>query len=457
MNSRLSSVSSRIERFFDHDIWTDVSGARLWRRFGIRCLRVVVAALRASRDQPLNLHAMGLVYSTLLSLVPFLAVAISVLKAFGVQYRLEPVLARVLEPLGPQGVELADRVVEFVSRMNVGVLGAVGLAGLFYTALSLIGKIEDALNQIWQVRRSRALRRKFSDYLSVLLVGPVLVFAAFAILASVQNYSFVVRILRITGLHEVAVFVAGHVMPFLFLVFAFTFLYRFLPYTRVRLGAAVVGGVTAAMLWELVGIAFTALVASSASYTAIYSSFAVLIVCLIWLQVAWLVVLIGGQVAYAHQQPLSYAERLQRSGWPYRERIGLAALAEITRAYLGGEPAYRVDELAQVIGAPLSILEELTDAFVARGVLVRAAEPDGAVVLSRPPEDVKVIDVLEAIGDPAQVEGLTPPVAGNPVSEVLQRRDQALRAAVGEVTLRALVPERGRQEANVANLTQYRR
>jgi membrane protein len=457
MKSRLSSAASGIERFFDHDIWLDVSGSPIWRRFGIRCLRVIVAALRASRDQTLNLHAMGLVYSTLLSLVPFLAVAFSVLKAFGVQYRLEPVLARVLAPLGPQGMELSDRVVDFVSRMNVGVLGAVGLAGLFYTALSLIGKIEDALNQIWQVRRARALRRKFSDYLSVLLVGPVLIFAAFAIIASLQNYSVFVRILRIAGVHAVAVFVAGHIMPFLFLVVAFTFLYRFLPYTRVRLGAAVIGGVTAALLWELVGIAFAALVASSASYTAIYSSFAVLVVFLIWLQVAWLVVLIGGQVAYAHQQPLSYAERLQQHGWLFRERVGLVALAQITRAYLAGEPTYRVDELAQTIGAPLSVLEELADAFVARGILVRAAEPDGGLVLSRPPEDVKVIDVLGAIGDPAQVDGLTTPRSVNRVSEILNRRDQALRAAMGELTLRALIAEPERQDTNVANLTQFRR
>jgi hypothetical protein len=121
------------------------------RRCGVRTLRVVIAAARASQDRLLNLHAMGFVYATLLSLVPLLALAFSVLKAFDAHYRLEPMLAHMLAPLGPQGAGLTERVVEFVSRINAGVLGAFGLAGLFYTALTLIEKI-DALNQIWTVR-----------------------------------------------------------------------------------------------------------------------------------------------------------------------------------------------------------------------------------------------------------------------------------------------------------------
>jgi membrane protein len=92
---------------------------------------------------------MGLTYTTLLSFVPFLAVAFSVLKAFGIQNEVEPVLTRMLAPLGPEGSALTQRVVAFVNNQQVGVLGAVGVVGLFYTVLSLIGKLEDSLNVIW--------------------------------------------------------------------------------------------------------------------------------------------------------------------------------------------------------------------------------------------------------------------------------------------------------------------
>jgi membrane protein len=448
---------SRVERLNDPDLWTDeLAGYGLLRRVGIRLLRVVIAATRASRDRLLNFHAIGLVYTTLLSLVPFLAVAFSVLKAFGVHYRLEPVLARMLEPLGPQGGELTHRIVEFVERMNVGVLGGIGLAGLFYTALSLIDKIEDALNQIWKVRRSRGFRRKFSDYLSVLLVGPVLVFAAFAIIAALRSSWLVQRILQISRLETLTVFLAGHVAPFLLLIAAFTFLYRFLPYARVRLGAAVVGGITTATLWEVVGIGFTALVAGSTSYAAVYSSFAVLIVSFIWLQVAWLVVLIGGQVAYVHQFPSSYAAAYQRYGLLFRERIGLAALIEIARRYLSSQAACRLEELSQVIGAPLSTLEELADGFVERGILVRAIEPEG-LMLSRPPEHLGLLEILNAIQDPSRADARTPATRPPAVSEILHRRDEVLREALGQVTLRSLISDTGPQEAAVTDLARYRR
>src|SRR4030095_3706077 len=381
----------------------------------------------------------------------------AVLRAFHAHYRLEPMLAHMLAPLGPQGGGLTERVVEFVSRINAGVLGAFGLAGLFYTALTLIEKIEDALNQIWTVRQSRGLRRQSSHYLIVLVVAPVLIFAALGIIASLQSSWLVQRVLKITPLETATVFLAGHVTPFLLLVAAFAFLYRFLPHTHLPRGAAVVGGVTAAILWELAGMAFAAVVARSTSYAALYSSFAVLVVSLIWLQAAWLIVLIGGLVAYVHQHPSFYTAAPRRQhGRVSRERIGLAALVEITRHYLSSQPAYRLEQLAQVTGAPSSPLDELIDTFVARGSLIRATEPEG-LVLARPPENLKVIEILDAIRDPARVDARSPMADSLAVSEVLHRRDEALQEALGDVTLRSLATEASPPAAAVADLARYRR
>src|SRR5262245_27079123 len=457
MNLKPSRAWSRITQFWDQDLWTEDWSARGGLRgWGVQTLRFVVAAVRASQDRLLNLYAMGLVYTTLLSLVPFLAVAFSLLKAFDAHFRLEPVLAQMLAPLGPQGAELTARVVEFVSRVNAGVLGAFGLAGLFYTALKLIEKIEDALNQTWDVRRSRGLRRKFSDYLSVLLVGPVLIFAALGIITSFQSFWLVQDALQITPLETATIFLARHVIPFLLLAAAFTFLYRFLPNTRVNLSAAIVGGVSAALLWKVVGMVFAAVVARSTSYTALYSSFAVLVVSLIWLQATWLIVLMGGLVAYVHQHPSSYAEARRGHGLLFRERIGLTALVEITRQYLSSQPAYRLEQLAQVIGAPVSTLDELIDAFVARGLLSRATEPEG-LVLARPPEDLKVVEILDTIRDPARVDAQSPITNSHAVSEILHRRDAALQEALGDVTLRSLATETLFPGTAVADLAEYRR
>jgi membrane protein len=155
-----ASRVSKAGRYLDRDLWTaDFSIHRFPARVVIRLLRVLVAVGRAPFDGQLNLEATALVYRTLLSIVPLLAVAFSVLKAFGAQYRIEPLLVQMLSPLGPGGAEVARRIVEFVSNLGVSVLGAVGLIGLFYTVVSVIERIEDALNKIWHVRRSRTLMR----------------------------------------------------------------------------------------------------------------------------------------------------------------------------------------------------------------------------------------------------------------------------------------------------------
>ena len=387
----------------------------------------------------LSLRARGLTYTTLLSLVPLLAVTFSVLKAFGIQNQLEPVLAQTLEPLGPKGAEITSRIIEFVNNLRVGVLGVVGVAVLFYTVISLIDRIEDSFNHIWRVRRSRSLARKFSDYFSVVLVGPVLVFTAFALTASAQSYWLVQRILEITpsGFSMIRV---THLMPFVFFCAAFTFLYRFIPYTRVRLTSALVGGVVAGILWQLAGVGFAVFVTSSARYAAIYSSFAILILFLYWLYVGWLIVLVGGEVAYFHQHPSAYRQGVSREEQChlFRERLALLALVRVTRCYLLGKPPWCPADLAAALGMPLSSLEDLIDEFVQRGTLLRTAEPQG-ITLGRPPEQVTVIEVLDALRGPESAESTGE--QGNSVSGILHNRDQAVRQALEGVTLRSLASE----------------
>ena len=137
--------------------------------------RATVVANARYRSDVLNLQAMGLTYSTLLSLVPFLAVMFSVLKAFGVQNVLEPFLLQLLQPLGNAAAEVTSSIINFVENIRVGILGAAGTAMLFYTVVTLVAKIEDALNQIWRLPHSRTWSQRVTAYLSVILVGPVMV------------------------------------------------------------------------------------------------------------------------------------------------------------------------------------------------------------------------------------------------------------------------------------------
>lgn len=379
---------------------------------------------------------MGLTYSTLLSLVPFLAVMFSLLKAFGIQNQIEPVLAQALEPLGDQGVEITRQIIGFVDNLKVGVLGALGTATLFYTVISLIGRIEDSLNQIWRVYTPRRIGQRFTDYLSVVLVGPVLVFAAFALTASAQSSWFVQRLLEFRTLNVIFI-ILTKVAPFVFLWLAFTFLYRFVPNTRVWLSSALLGGAVAALLWQVSGALFATFVASSTRYAAIYSSFAILILFLIWLYTSWLVLLVGSEVAYFYQHPAAY--QLEGAGTAEthraRESMALRALVLITQRYESGLAPLWPARLAQQLGTSHATLDEIVELFVKHRVLVRTSEPEGTT-LARPPETVPVADILAMLSCDARTSAT--PEEMDAVDEVLAKRDESVKECLQGLTLKTL-------------------
>ncbi|MGE0473262.1 MAG: YhjD/YihY/BrkB family envelope integrity protein [Nitrospirales bacterium] len=442
----------RIIRYCQYDVWdVNVNELSGLRQRGVKGLRLLLVAATEFQESILSIRATSLVYTTLLSLVPFLAVMLSVLKAFGVHQQIQPILAQALDPLGPRGAEITTNIVLFVDNLKVGVLGAVGLAGLFYTTYSLIEKIEEALNSIWRIETGRPFARKITDYLSVVLVGPVFVFTAFGLTASAQSHWMVQKILDVEPLGNLVVLLTN-LLPFFFMCFVFTFLYKFVPYTTVNLSSALVGGVTAGVFWQVAGMAFAAFVASSGRYSAIYSSFAVLILFLIWLYVGWLIVLAGAQVAYYHQHPSAYLLHLRRKHQTplFREYLTLALLRHITRRFLAGKLPLKIEQLARVQGVPLTLVESLINDLVKAGMVFRTEDPEG-LVLARAPESISVVEVLRVVQHQPHSGPQSFSVGTDVMSQVLMRRDAAVEEALEGMTLRSLIknqPGSSDQEEN---------
>ena len=188
---------------------------------------------------------------------------------------MQPFLISLLEPLGETGSRVVTGwVVEFVNNVQIGVLGVLGFVVLFYFVLSLVGKIEDALNYMWRVPRGRPLVRRFTDYLSVVLVGPTLIFTAFTLIAAARRSWFVQGLLEGMAVRGSVSILLSWLVPLLVLFGVFTFVYKFLPNTPVRLRSALLGGATASLFWVLAGASFTVFVAEAPDRVAIYRSFA---------------------------------------------------------------------------------------------------------------------------------------------------------------------------------------
>src|ERR1051325_5425612 len=340
-------------RLFHDFVDSELSELTHYKRWLHSSLRIGVMVVRDFVQNLVKLQAMALAFKTLLSLAPLLAVVFSFLKAFGVHNRMEPALAEALAPLGEKGQEITQHLIGFVDKMSASALGSVGLITLFITVLSLMSTIEDAFNHIWRVKAPRKLARRFSDYLSAILVGPVLVFAAVTITATLQNNAIVHAFMSLQALGTVML-VLLRLVPYLTLWGAFTFVYVFIPNTRVKIHSAAVGGLVAALLWQSVGWGFAVFVASSTRYYVIYSSFAILLLFLLWLHIGWVIVLLGAQVSYAYQHLRFFqGERDFLAQSPAgREKLALHMMLLIGRNFYHGLDPMNVLELSNRMRLP---------------------------------------------------------------------------------------------------------
>lgn len=403
--------------------------------------RLVVAALRDLSDGQLSLRAMGLVYTTLLSLVPMLAISFSVLKGFGVHNQIEPLLLRLFEPLGDKAPEIAGHIIGFVDNIKVGVLGVVGLGLLIYSVVSLMQKIEAAFNYTWHVTRQRSFARRFSDYLSILLVGPLLIFFALGMAASVGTAPFLEKVLGyqiISGAFEQF----ASIVPSILIMLALAYIYMFMPNTRVRFSSALVGALTAGLCWKTIGWIFKSFIAGSANYAAVYSAFATLIVLLIWLYMTWLVMLLGASIAFYFQNPNQMMTRrgIIRLSHRARQRLALMIMQLSAKNFYEGNEAWTADYVARHFHLPPQPVQDVLDALEGEGLLTCTASDPPGFQPGRPPETVSAGDVIAAVnqhGGDASVERKIK--AGPEIDAVFSRLDEALAKTGGKTTVRDLL------------------
>ncbi len=428
-------IGQRIERLlFDrHDL--PVKPAN-WL---LDVLRYPFALIRDLLTGELNLRAMGLVYTTLLSLVPLIAFAFAVLKGLGIHRDLEPLIYEFLRPIGERAGELTTQMMSFVENVRGGVLGSVGLAFLLYTVVTTVQKLEGAFNFAWHVERPRSLMRRVSEYLSLIVIGPVFLVIVFGMLGAVGSH----EAMRWLSAHEPAGTILralGGIGPFLFVTGVFTFLYVFVPNTRVHFKPALAGGVTAGALWAASGAVFTKIVAASTQMVAIYAGFAIFLAALIWIYLSWLILLIGAQLSFYVQNPryLRAGQAPVRLTSSLRERLALTVMTLVARRFLGGEEPWRQRLLADHLQIPGSALSTVIDSLERAGLI--SVNEEEAVVPARDLEAIALCDVLNAVRDEREYETwlLWRARTDAEADAVAVSVESAIRERIGEVSLREL-------------------
>ena len=392
--------AERVRRFVTRDLWRIRSDAlRPPRSFLVRTVRIAVLSLRGFRADQCGLRASALTFYTLLSMVPIAALSFGIAKGFG----FEAILKKDLQERLAAYPEIAEQLNAFAERLlgaaRGGVVAGIGLVVLFWTVVRVLTHIERSLNHIWGVLRQRTLAKRFADYFSLLLICPLLL--ALASSATVFIRTRIDTIAR--EMHFPLLSVAAfRLLPMVIVWLAFTFVYVFMPNTRVRLASALAGGVVAGTIYQVVQGLYIASQIGATRASAVYGSFAALPLFLVWLQVSWMVVLLGAEISFAHQNVhvYEYEQEVECVSRWFRRLLALRVMHALVRAFEEGRPPASVSDITRELEAPVRLVREVLHELHAAGLASevndeRVSEP--AYQPGRDPAVITVKYVLDAL------------------------------------------------------------
>ena len=433
-----------IHQFLTKDLWhLDFTKISRLKAFFYRQILVSYLVARAFIQDRLLVRASALVYATLLSIVPLLAVMFSLLKGFGFHNRLEPTLYQIMAPLGQQAMDLViPNIVNFVDNVDVSALGAAGLLLLLFSVLSIINNIERAFNDIWKVHRVRSLQRRFSDYLSVLLLGPLLLFTILGITASLQSFTLVEMIQKM----PVVSFIVNKTAPTVTSWVAFYFLITFIPNTRVRIRSALIGAILSGTLWQFANIFFARFIVASyqtGAKAALYAGFATLPLFLVWLFISWAIVLLGAEIAYAHQNAnkISWEIRGTHYSQQFKEAITIQILVLVGEPFHYAKPAPSMKDLTDVLNVPERLINEILTDLIAQRFIYAIDDDITRYTPAVSLENMKIIDVIQKL----QKHGIsfstfdTDYNIGKTVEEFQKQMEETLRTTFSNTSLKDLL------------------
>jgi membrane protein len=362
----------------------------------LRLVRYPAALLRDWLRGEISVRAMSLAYTTLLSVVPLLVFTFAILKSLGARGDLRFILEQFFAPLGGASDQLTENVLQFVRNMRGDLLGAIGLAFLVYTVVTTIQKVETSFNFLWRVDRPRSFLRRFTEYLAVMTVGPILLAVALGLLTSAERSPFAQWIDAIKPLAW-TLSAVGKILPYVIVTIIFTFMYVFIPNTKVQFRAALIGGITSGIIWALVGKVFTAFIVYSSSWVAVYTGFAIVLTTLVWVYLSWLIMLIGAQFAFYLQFPqyLRHGQEAFELTGRDREQVALSIMYLIGRDYSSGKSPWSARSLAAELDIPSIALAPLLHCLEENGLIL--VTENEQFVPGRDIDSIRLSEIFEVV------------------------------------------------------------
>jgi len=443
-NKKIIEFLKSLKQFFTHDIWVlDFSKVSRARALFYQQILIFYLVGRAFIHDRLLIRASALVYATLLSIVPLLAVMFSLLKGFGFHNKLEPALYQILEPLGQQAQQaIVPTIVDFVDNVKVGALGTVGFLLLFLSVLSIVNNIERAFNDVWKIRKVRSIHRRFTDYISVLMVGPLLIFMFIGVTASLQSFVIVQAISKIPGIP----FIFNKTLPIIITLIFFYFVLTYVPNTKVKFKPAFLGAAISAILWVVGNYLFAHFMVTSYQYgskAAIYAGFATFPLFLVWMFISWAIMLLGVEISYVYQNfdQISWEIRDTNYSHTVKNAMALKILVFTGQKFYHGDQAPSASEISETFNCPQPLMQDMLSLLVDQGLLnIIDREPLGYA----PAKSLEKITVNEVFTK-VQTSGINiiqekePQILSRKVLKIMEKYNKTLNKSFGKTSIYDLI------------------
>ncbi|RLD67126.1 MAG: hypothetical protein DRI95_05340 [Bacteroidetes bacterium] len=390
----------KISLFFKDGIWeVEDENFPAYKKLPLNVIKVIIIAIKSYGKDETPIHASALTYFSMLSIVPVIAVGFAIAKGFGLENLLEEEIAKSLAGQKEVSAYLLTFAKSMLSTTKGGILAIVSISVLLYTVLKLFYQIENTFNIIWKVERSRTFIRKFTDYLAIVLIAPILI-----ILSGTVNV-YITTILRNFTQHtEYFEFISPLIMfsikmiPYFLIWILFTLLYLIMPNKSVKFTHAFIAGLIAGTAYQLIQFFYINFQIGFSRYNAIYGSFAALPLFLIWLQLSWNVVLLGAQIAAAFEniKSFGYKKAYPLLSQANKRILSLLVLKKIVIKFKTDEPAPSALNLSEESQLPLLYVSKIVDELSETGLIARVSNnkmPD----TFQPAKDISLMNFAEVI------------------------------------------------------------
>lgn len=342
------------------------------------------------------LWSAALTYTTVFALIPLLAVTFSLFHAFGglkgLEEKIRPLILKVLVP-GAQE-KLIGIIDSLIERLNAGAIGAVGTVLVFLAAIFLLGQLETILNEIWGLKKHRPFLHRFALYWTAITFGPPLLALSIGIPPTLRSYQAVMWLENYINLNFFSF------LPYLFIWFAFTGLYAFIPNTKVKFSSALLGGIVGGTIWQVAGMGFTLYTSKVLVYSKIYGSLGVIPLFFLWLFISWTIFLLGAELSFTFQNfgLLRNGLKVHSPSYKEREYLSLRILLAIGKNFLSDKNPLKLKEITRALNLPPHLTQELISSLLARNLLVELDEyGQHAYLPARNLDAIRVSDVIRAV------------------------------------------------------------